>query len=216
MRFPSCARSCTAPRSHRTLCSRSHLVDRLEEIRGPAADAGFGYGGLRQEHAGEPMAGDLQGPRFRLAVPGRGRQRSAPVSDLFRDRDPDRTADACDTTRALLRSPALPPVSVFGRAFLNDLDEIEEPLILVLDDYHNIKEPAVHDLLSAFLTHPPRNMHLILLTRRDPPLPIGRLRGRGQVNEVGISELRFTQAETASFLAKSTDLPMDKTVAADR
>ena len=62
---------------------------------------------------------------------------------------------ACDPTQSLLQAEELPPVSVLSQHFLNDLDKIEDPFILVLDDYHKIREKTVRDLMSAFLTHPP-------------------------------------------------------------
>ncbi len=121
---------------------------------------------------------------------------------------------ACDTTRSLLQAPELAPVSVLSRHLVNDLDKIEDPFILVLDDFHKIREKTVHDLMSAFLTHPPQNPHLMLLTRRDPPLLARALRGRGQVNEIAAAELQFTAAETALFLKNTRGLSIDGKTAA--
>lgn len=117
-------------------------------------------------------------------------------------------------TQALLDAHELPPVSVLARYLLNDLDEIDEPFILVLDDYHRIHERAVHDLLAELLAHPPQTMHLALLTRRDPPLPISTLRAQGQLTEIRVAELRFTTAETAAFLAQMVKVPVDDATAA--
>jgi len=118
---------------------------------------------------------------------------------------------ACDTTQSLLQSPGLPPVSVLSRYLLNDLVEIKDRFILVLDDYHRIREKRVHDLMVALLAHPPRNMHLILLTRRDPPVFNIKLLGRDQMTVIGISELRFRVDETADFLKKATNISIDDT-----
>jgi len=107
---------------------------------------------------------------------------------------------ACDTTRSMLQAPDLPPISDLSHHLVNDLDEIEDPFILVLDDFHKIREKTVHDLMGALLAHPPQNLHLMLLTRRDPPLLTSTLRGRGQVNEIGTADLYFTVAETTAFL----------------
>ena len=108
--------------------------------------------------------------------------------------------NSCHKTQALLDAANLPPGLVLTRYLLNDLDQIDEPFILVLDDYHHIHERAVHDVLAALLDHPPRAMHLVLLTRRDPPLPISTLRARAQMTEIGAQQLRFTVAETVAFL----------------
>ena len=117
-------------------------------------------------------------------------------------------------TQDLLSAPSLPPVSVLARYLLNDLDDLDETFILVLDDYHLIHETAVHDLLAELLSHPPPAMHLALLTRRDPPLPISTLRARAQLTEIGVSQLRFTPEETAEFLERVIKEPVDKTAAA--
>ncbi len=117
-------------------------------------------------------------------------------------------------TQALLDAAELPPVSVLARYLLNDLDEIDDPFILVLDDYDHIHERAVHDLLAGLLAHPSQTMHLALLTRRDPPLPISTLRARGQVTEIRVADLRFTAAEIAAFMAQMVKIPVDDATAA--
>ncbi|MBW1903523.1 MAG: AAA family ATPase, partial [Deltaproteobacteria bacterium] len=117
---------------------------------------------------------------------------------------------ACETTRSSLQAPELAPVSVLSRHLVNDLDEIETPFILVLDDFHKIREKTVHDLIGALLAHPPQNLHLMLLTRLDPSLLISTLRGRDQVNEIGSADLYFTEAETTVFLKNTLGLSVDE------
>jgi LuxR family maltose regulon positive regulatory protein len=97
---------------------------------------------------------------------------------------------------------------------VNDLDKIEAPFIFVLDDFHKIREKAVHDLMGVLLSHPPQNLHLMVLTRRDPPLLTSTLRARDQVNEIGTADLHFTVAETAVFLENSLGLAVDGKTAA--
>jgi len=120
---------------------------------------------------------------------------------------------ACQTTRSLLQLPELAPASDLSRYLLNDLDEIKDPFILVLDDFHKIGEKAVHDLVGAILTHPAQNLSLMLLTRRDPPLNIGTLRARDQVNEIGIADLHFTVTETRTFLEATLGHSVDEKTA---
>jgi LuxR family maltose regulon positive regulatory protein len=117
--------------------------------------------------------------------------------------------------QAFLSAPNLPPVSALAQYLINDLDEIEEPFILVLDDYHSIRERGVHDLLTEFLHHPPSTMHLALVTRRDPPLPLSILRSRGRMNEISSSQLRFSLAETVAFLENVLDSPVEEAAATD-
>lgn len=119
----------------------------------------------------------------------------------------------CTKTQSLLSAQVLPAISVVARYLLNDLDKIQEPFILVLDDYHLIRDKKVHELMGAFLTYPPRQLHLMILTRRDPVLLTSALRGKGQINEIGISELQFTVAETGVFL-KNMGLSVEEKTAA--
>jgi len=116
-------------------------------------------------------------------------------------------------TRALLEATHLPPPPVLTRSLMNDLNELDQDLILVMDDYHLITNLQVHDLLVEVLRHPPGMFHLVLVTRRDPPLPISTLRGRGQMMDITLSQLRFTVEEMMSFLQKSLNITVDSTTA---
>jgi len=122
--------------------------------------------------------------------------------------------DIGQKTLPLLTAPMPTSSDVLARTLLNDLDTLAEPFILVLDDYHVIHEKEVHDLLAAILHHPPRAMHLVMLTRRDPPLPLGLLRARGHLNEISMEELRFTGAETAAYLEQTLHTTIDAAAAA--
>ena len=122
--------------------------------------------------------------------------------------------EACGTTRALLQAAELPPVADLSRRLLNDLDKIDNPFILVLDDFHNIREKTVHKLVDALLKYPLSNLHLMLLTRRDPPLITSTLRARGLLNEIGIADLLFTVAETMAFMEKTIGFSIDEKTAA--
>ncbi len=85
-------------------------------------------------------------------------------------------------------------------ALINDISTIAERFTLVLDDYHLITAQPIHDGLGFLLDHLPPQLHLVLATRADPPLPLARLRARGQLTELRQSDLRFTTAEAAAFL----------------
>ncbi len=103
-------------------------------------------------------------------------------------------------TPSILNAPDLPPVPVIGRSLANDLHRIEEQFILVLDDFHCIHDKSVHVLLREILRHPPRSMHLVMVTRKDPFLPISTLRALNRVTEVRTRDLRFTDPEVHVFL----------------
>ena len=85
---------------------------------------------------------------------------------------------------------------------VNRVNAAQASFILVLDDYHFITAQPVHDTLTFFLDHLPGNMHLVIAARADPPLPVARLRGRGQLTELSLTDLRFTPDEAAEFLPR--------------
>jgi len=108
--------------------------------------------------------------------------------------------DAMGETTILVNAQTLPPLPVLAGSLANELDAIAQDFILVLDDIHRVQEKSVYDLLTELLRHPPRTMHLVLASRRDPSLPIASLRARGRVTEIRLQDLRFTAKETTSYL----------------
>ena len=81
-------------------------------------------------------------------------------------------------------------------------------LILVFDDYHLIRNRAIHEAITFLLEHMPPQAHMILVTRADPPLPLARWRARGQLVELRLHDLRFTGAEAADFLRQVMGLTL--------
>ncbi|GCF06551.1 LuxR C-terminal-related transcriptional regulator [Dictyobacter arantiisoli] len=84
-----------------------------------------------------------------------------------------------------------------------------EDIFFVLDDYHVIDDPAIHESLAFFLAHLPAHCHLIISTRVDPALPLARLRVRGQILELRSTELRFTLEETEHYLVQGLQLSLE-------
>jgi LuxR family maltose regulon positive regulatory protein len=84
-------------------------------------------------------------------------------------------------------------------AFVNELASSDRSLVLVLDDYHMVSNPLVHKTVATLLGRCPPRLHLVIITRADPPLPVSRLRVRGQVAEVRAEQLRFSLAEALEF-----------------
>ncbi len=101
---------------------------------------------------------------------------------------------------ALLRAPQPPPIQAVLTALLNDLAAIAGDIVLVLDDYHVIDAPSVQDGMAFLLDHLPPGLHLVIASRADPPLPLARLRARGELAEIRAAELRFTPDEAAAYL----------------
>ncbi|HEX6507115.1 MAG TPA: LuxR C-terminal-related transcriptional regulator [Chloroflexota bacterium] len=107
---------------------------------------------------------------------------------------------------SLLQSPQRAPMESLLPALVNDLATLSQDFALVLDDYHLIVSEPVHAALSFLLAHLPSQMHLIIATRSDPPLPLPRLRVRGQLIEVRAADLRFALDEAAAFLQQTMGL----------
>ena len=99
-----------------------------------------------------------------------------------------------------LKSPQPPSTESILTALLNEISAIPYKFVLVLDDYHVIDSKRIDDALIFLLEHLPPQMHLVIATRENPQLPLGRLRARGHLTELRATDLRFTPGETATFL----------------
>jgi len=93
--------------------------------------------------------------------------------------------------------------------FINEMTSSGAPLVLVLDDYHLITSAQVHASVAALLDRCPPQLHLVLITRADPPLPLSRLRVRGELAELRAEHLRFSLDEAREFFGGrlGTQLP---------
>jgi LuxR family maltose regulon positive regulatory protein len=100
---------------------------------------------------------------------------------------------------ALLRSPQPPLLTTVLTLLINAVAALPHPVALVLDDYHVIGTPAVHESLTFLLDHLPPQLHLVIISRVDPPLPLMRLRAHGEMTEVRASDLGFTTDEVEIF-----------------
>jgi LuxR family maltose regulon positive regulatory protein len=113
-----------------------------------------------------------------------------------------------DRVAPLLGPPAPPSFEGLVATMVNELTTKPDEAVLVLDDYHLIDAPPIHSALAFLLDHLPPQLHLVMTTRADPPLPLTRLRARGQLTELRAADLRFTPDETAAFLTELMGLPL--------
>lgn len=189
------------PPARPALVPRSRLVERLEKgLSGPltliSAPAGYGKTTLMSEWrsgAGSafPVAwfsidsGDNNPFRFWGYV-------MAALSTL--------DSIFASTATTLLQSAQFPPADEFIVTLINSISNFTKDFTLVLDDYHLITAPEIHQYLIFLVDHLPQHMHLILLTRSDPALPLARLRARGQLTEIRAEHLRFSVDEAAKLL----------------
>jgi ATP/maltotriose-dependent transcriptional regulator MalT len=109
---------------------------------------------------------------------------------------------AAGTAVGWLFGPGLTPnPDLVGATLIEAMATSDEPFVVVLDDYHNLRAEPIHRLLRFLIERGPPFVHPILITREDPPLPVARLRAHGQLVELRADELRFTDAEAADYLA---------------
>jgi LuxR family maltose regulon positive regulatory protein len=187
------------PRTRPDRLARARLFQRLDEGIAQAlvlvcAPAGFGKATLLADRATSA---------------------SSPVAWLSLDADDNDPARfwryvvaALDHAREGLGEQLLPlltaPTPLSGQgvvtALISRLEAQPDELVLVLDDYHVIDEPTIHDSLALLLRHLPPQLHLAIASRSDPPLPLARLRAGGQLTELRERDLRFTPGEAAAFL----------------
>jgi LuxR family maltose regulon positive regulatory protein len=189
------------PRVRRDVVSRPRLVERLNEglHRGHrlalvSAPAGYGKTTLLSAWVatfGQPVAwlaldsGDNDPARFLAYLLAALQTIGDDVGTGVLDR---------------LQAPQPPPMEELLTTLINQIDSLSASFVLVLDDYHLIAAQRIHEALAFLLDHPPQNMHLVVATRADPPWQFARLRGRGQLTELRLADLQFTQDEATVFL----------------
>jgi LuxR family maltose regulon positive regulatory protein len=190
------------------LISRPHLIEKLEQGEHCAltlisAPAGYGKTTLLSEWIDKRQRNNYASPSS-ICWLSLDANDNDPIrfltylSAAFENVQPALSEE----TRNLLESsqPLQPtrPLSIL----INELQELSQSVTLVLDDYQFINNPIIHDGIIFLLEHIPNNVHLVIATRSDPPLPMALLRGRNQLNELRAKDLRFTNEESASFLNK--------------
>jgi LuxR family maltose regulon positive regulatory protein len=106
----------------------------------------------------------------------------------------------CGATVRALHSQELPGPGDLAAILSNELDVLDASIVLVLDDYYKVTDAAVQAFMEALLMRPPRRMHLVFVTRRDPPLALQALRAGGRLTEIRMRDLAFNRAETLEFM----------------
>jgi LuxR family transcriptional regulator, maltose regulon positive regulatory protein len=105
-----------------------------------------------------------------------------------------------EASLAVLRAPGVSLVDEALPALVNELADVSEQLVLVLDDYHAIEDERIHEGMASLLEHVPASLRVVMTSRVEPPLRVGTLRARAQLNEVDAVRLRFSLSEAESML----------------
>jgi LuxR family maltose regulon positive regulatory protein len=116
--------------------------------------------------------------------------------------------NACEATLALLQATQQVPLDILYATLSNEIDQLSMDFILVLDDYHTLHGTEVHGLLIELARHWPKRLHLVLISRMNPSIPLAKLRAGGMINEIRTSDLRFTVDEMTAYLSQAQIAPM--------
>jgi len=100
----------------------------------------------------------------------------------------------------ILRAGQLPPAEIISTTLINDILQVEQRFLLVLDDFQVIQDNFIMQVLQTVVTNQPQSLHLVLLTREEPSLPLARLRANNQLTEIRAGDLRFTGDDATRFL----------------
>jgi LuxR family maltose regulon positive regulatory protein len=101
-------------------------------------------------------------------------------------------------------------LEAFVRALINRLHAIKAPYILILDDYHIIKNDQIHQVIRTLLEHFPPSMQLVLITREDPPFALAKMRAARKLLELRVSQLRFTASEAKEYFSRQLNLSLEE------
>jgi LuxR family maltose regulon positive regulatory protein len=191
------------PRVTRELVDRPRLMERLADppaVLLVSAPAGFGKSTL----LAQSLLGTSLGPERPavawLSLDSGDNDPStywAYVLAAIRRAAPEVGASA----QALLEAPGGAPITTVLTSLINDLADSKKDVVLVLDDYHVVHAAAIHDAMEFLVDHLPPQLRLVIATRSDPPLPLARLRARGELADVRAADLRFTEPEAAAYFA---------------
>ncbi len=109
-----------------------------------------------------------------------------------------------------LESAQSPSIITILTRLVNEFALTQNDLVLVLDDYHVLDSSEIDEGLAFFIANQPPNLHIVIITREDPQLPLGRLRASGQLTELRAADLRFTTNDTEEFLSQTMGLKLSK------
>src|SRR5258708_4163664 len=188
---------------------RKHLLTLLDESRSVpltllSAPAGFGKTTLLSAWASQSTSQvawlsldeeDNDPTRFWAYVIASLRKAGSPVGEA---------------ALAMLHSPHSSLLTGALTSLINELAALAQDTALILDDYHLIREQAIHDSLQFLLDHLPSCLHLFLASRGEPQFPLVRLRARGQVVEIRETDLRLSGEEAARFLTQVMNLSLSE------
>jgi LuxR family transcriptional regulator, maltose regulon positive regulatory protein len=192
------------PTTRTNLVTRQRLIERLDEgasgkLTLVCAPAGFGKTTL--------LGNWILGSGLPVGWPSLDKDDNDPARFLsyLAAALQSAASDIGQSTRSLIDSPQ-PPNRAVLTALVNEIAAVPKVCALVLDDYHLIDDEAVHATLVFLLDHLPPQMHLVVASRAESPLPLSRLLAGGDLTKLAAPDLRFTTGEAAGFLNEALGL----------
>jgi LuxR family transcriptional regulator, maltose regulon positive regulatory protein len=190
------------PPGHVDLVARERLHRHLDRgVRGPltlvVAPAGSGKSSLFRSWRGTSMGGAM--PLAWVALdeddndPVRFWRYALAGLETLQPELVSAAQDELNSSRAVSFESVLALV-------INSFAQLQDDTLLVLDDYHLITSPRIHESLTFLIERLPPCLHLCLVSRVDPPLPLARWRARGQLTEIRTEDLRFSEEETGQLM----------------
>lgn len=196
------------PRLHTTLVERKHLLAKLDAIRAQkltllCAPAGFGKTTAICQWMESRGARGRELPVAWVALESNDNDplrfwRYVMTACRAFQVDVGQTALAQMSTE--LSSFAVPSLEMLLTLLLNNITRMPGSGLLILEDYHLITEAHIHETMAFFLEHLPAQLHVVILTRGEPPLPLARWRASGELCEIQAADLRFSREEIETFL----------------
>jgi LuxR family transcriptional regulator, maltose regulon positive regulatory protein len=121
--------------------------------------------------------------------------------------------EACPETLKLINSRQQPPTKVLMDTLSNEIETLPSRFVVVMDDLHVPHGRALFEHVNEWLHHWPRQMHLVILSRFNPPLPLTSLRANGLLTEIRSRDLRFTQTEMVEYFNQFLPIAPDEPAA---
>lgn len=192
------------PPQHAEIVSRPHLIERLNTITPGklalvTAPAGFGKTTLVADWINNLLPESYQG---RVAWLSLDNADNAPLQFWsYVIATIQRVSPSLGRTLlpSLLAAAPLPPIESLLTALINEITLDGQPLLLGLDDYHEITNPEIHRAIAFLVENLSPNLYLVILSREDMPFSVSRYRVSGKLIEIRAADLRFSQAESAAF-----------------
>jgi len=113
-------------------------------------------------------------------------------------------------SRAMMQGAQNPLDTAILSLLVNELSAVPNDFVIVLEDYHVLNTQEIHQMMIFLIEHLPTKMHLVILTRADPHFPLARLRGRGDLTEIRVKDLRFSREDATVFLHEMTGLNLSE------